>query len=437
MPSPSPDDCRIARVDAREVLDSRGNPTVQTDVHTKGGGFGRFTVPSGASKGRFEAYELRDGDSKRYLGLGVLRAVLNVKKILGPAVVGLDAREQSMIDRKILDLDGTPLKEHLGANALLGVSMAAARAASDTMKLPFYKHLLKTGNHIPLLPVPMMNIINGGKHAGTDLAFQEFMILPSGFATFHDALRAGSEVYHILGKSLAKKYGKSATNVGDEGGFAPPITKVRQALEEVAKAIEETGYTAGKDVLLGMDPASGSFYDEDRRVYKVDGKNLTTDQLFELYGELVGAFPLKSIEDPFFDEDFASFAKITKAMRSKRVQIVGDDLLVTNAKRIGTGIKDHAANALLVKVNQAGTLTETLQAMELARKASYGLVISHRSGDTEDTSIADLAVGTGAGQIKTGALARSERTAKYNRLLEIEEELGKDAKYYGPMFLQG
>ncbi len=435
MPNPTADDYRIARVDAREVLDSRGNPTVQADVHTKGG-FGRFTVPSGASKGRFEAYELRDGDPKRYGGLGVLRAVLNVKKILGPVVAGLDAREQSNIDQKILGMDGTPLKERLGANALLAVSMAAARAASDTMQVPFYRYLLKTSNRAPLLPVPMMNIVNGGKHAGTDLAFQEFMILPSGFSTFHDALRAGSEIYHTLGKSLAKKYGKSATNVGDEGGFAPPIGKVRQALEEVGRAIEEAGYIAGKDVLLGMDPASGSFYDEVRKVYKVDGKNLTTDQLFELYEELVATFPLKSIEDPFQDEDYESFALITKIMRSKRIQIVGDDLFVTNTKRLEVGIKSHSANALLVKVNQAGTLTETLGAMEVARKAGYGLVVSHRSGDTEDTAIADLAVGTSAGQIKTGALARSERTSKYNRLLEIEEELGMDAKYYGPMFLQ-
>lgn len=425
-------DFRIEKIQAREILDSRGDPTVQTDVTTRRG-FGRFTVPSGKSKGRFEAHELRDTDAKRYGGMGVRTAVENVTKIIGPAVIGLDARDQARIDRTMLSLDGTERKDRLGANALLAVSVAAARAAADTSQIPFYRYLLTSGR-TPLLPVPMMNIINGGQHAGNDISFQEFMILPTDFENFAEALEAGSEIYHTLGKMLTKKYGKSAVNVGDEGGYAPPIKIVRIAIEVIEAAIRESGYVSGKDVLLGIDAAAGSFYDEKSRAYTVDGRSISTEKLFELYEDLVKSFGLRSIEDPFHDNDFESFAKITQKFAGK-AQIVGDDLFVTNASRLRKGIETGAASALLVKVNQAGTLTETLEAIELARKANYGLIMSHRSGETEDTSISDLAVGLATGQIKTGAPARGERTAKYNRLLYIEEELSEKATYYGPRFL--
>jgi enolase len=425
-------DFTIQTIQAREVLDSRGDPTLQADIFTRRG-FGRFTVPSGKSKGRFEAHELRDTSARRYGGMGVRTAVKNVTEIIGPTVMGLDARDQTKIDRTMLSLDGTERKERLGANALLAVSMAAAKAAADTSKKPFYDYLL-TGGKSALLPVPMMNILNGGKHAGNDISFQEFMVLPSGFRSFGEALQAGSEIYHTLGKMLSQKYGKSAVNVGDEGGYAPSLKTVRVALEAVDAAVRESGYTSGKEVLLGIDAASGSFYDEKGRDYLVDGGKISAEKLFELYEDLVKSYGLRSIEDPFQDNDFESFAKITRKFTGK-AQIVGDDLFVTNASRLRKGIETGAANALLVKVNQAGTLTETLEAIELARKANYGLVISHRSGETEDTSIADLAVGLATGQIKTGAPARGERTAKYNRLLQIEEELQDKATYFGPRFL--
>ncbi|HZF20917.1 MAG TPA: phosphopyruvate hydratase [Dongiaceae bacterium] len=422
----------IERIHAREVLDSRGNPTVQADVYTRQG-FGRFSVPSGASKGRFEAHELRDTGDKRFGGLGVRTAVGNVTKIIGPSVIGLDARNQSGIDRTMLSLDGTERKDRLGANALLAVSMAVAKAAADTNKKPFYNYLLTSGR-TPLLPMPMMNILNGGKHAGNDISFQEFMILPSGFKNFGEALQAGSEIYHTLGKMLAKKYGKSAVNVGDEGGYAPSLKTIRIAMDAVDAAVRESGYVSRKEVLLGIDAASGSFYEEKSRAYLVDGRKINAEKLFELYEDLVESYGLRSIEDPFQDDDFESFARITEKLAGK-VQIVGDDLFVTNARRLGKGIEIGAANALLVKVNQAGTLTETLEAIDMARKANYGLVMSHRSGETEDSSIADLAVGLATGQIKTGAPARGERTAKYNRLIQIEEELREKATYYGPKFL--
>ena len=422
----------IERIHAREVLDSRGNPTVQADVYTRQG-FGRFSVPSGASKGRFEAHELRDTGDKRFGGLGVRTAVGNVTKIIGPSVIGLDARNQSGIDRTMLSLDGTERKDRLGANALLAVSMAVAKAAADTNKKPFYNYLLTSGR-TPLLPMPMMNILNGGKHAGNDISFQEFMILPSGFKNFGEALQAGSEIYHTLGKMLAKKYGKSAVNVGDEGGYAPSLKTIRVAMDAVDAAVRESGYVSRKEVLLGIDAASGSFYEEKSRAYLVDGRKINAEKLFELYEDLVESYGLRSIEDPFQDDDFESFARITEKLAGK-VQIVGDDLFVTNARRLGKGIEIGAANALLVKVNQAGTLTETLEAIDMARKANYGLVMSHRSGETEDSSIADLAVGLATGQIKTGAPARGERTAKYNRLIQIEEELREKATYYGPKFL--
>jgi enolase 1/2/3 len=423
---------KVEKVVSREILDSRGNPTVQVDLYTRGG-FGRFSVPSGASKGHREALELRDGDSQRYHGMGVQRALESIDKILGPKIIGLDSRDQSKIDRLLIDLDGTENKSRLGANAILGVSVAVSRAAADTAHSPLYRTI--ADGRKPVLPVPMMNIINGGKHAGNDLSFQEFMIMPAGFKTFHEALRCGSEIYHALKTRLESKYGKSATNVGDEGGFAPNIDRVEEALGQINDAVEEAGYSPGQNLVLGVDAAADSFYDEQRKKYLVDGKQISPDDLFGLYEDLAESFPLKSIEDPFHDEDFDNFAKITKKLGS-RIQIVGDDLFVTNIKRVEQGIRLGAANALLIKVNQIGTLTETVEAVEKARKASYGLVMSHRSGETEDTSIADFSVGLATGQIKTGALARGERTCKYNRILQIEEELGSTASFYGPEFLK-
>jgi enolase len=422
---------RIERTVSREVLDSRGNPTVQVDLYTKTG-FGRFSVPSGASKGRLEALELRDGDKQRYAGLGVQKAVENVNKILGPKIQGMDSREQEKIDRVLINLDGTENKGRLGANAILGVSIAVSRASADTAKTPLYRAL--AGGRKPSLPLPLMNIINGGKHAGNDLSFQEFMVIPAGFKTYREALRCGSEVYHALHDRLESKYGKSAVNVGDEGGFAPDIENVEEALGQINDAIEEAGYTPGENALLGVDAAADSFYNKKQGKYLVDGKQLSSQELFERYEKLVESFPLRSIEDPFHDEDFDNFARITTKLGSK-LQIVGDDLFVTNLKRVEKGISLGAANALLIKVNQIGTLTETLEAVEKARSASYGLVMSHRSGETEDTSIADLSVGLATGQIKTGAPARGERTSKYNRLLQIEEELGSPTSFYGPEFL--
>jgi enolase len=423
---------RIEKIVAREVLDSRANPTVQVDLYTQSG-FGRFSVPSGASKGRLEALELRDGDKQRYSGLGVQKAVENVNKVLGPKILGMDSREQAKIDRTLINLDGTENKGRLGANAILAVSIALARASADTTKLPLYRAL--AGGRKPSLPMPMMNIINGGKHAGNDLSFQEFMVIPAGFKTFKDALRCGVEVYHALRSRLEAKYGKSAINVGDEGGFAPPINCVEEALGQINDAVDEAGYSPGQNVILGIDAAADSFYNQASGKYNVDGKVIDSDELQELYVGLHEKFPLNSIEDPFHDEDFASFSGITEKLGAK-VQIVGDDLFVTNIKRVAQGIRVKAANSLLVKINQIGTLTETIEAVEMARKADYGLVLSNRSGETEDNSIADISVALATGQIKTGAPARGERTSKYNRLLLIEEELGSSARFYGPEFLK-
>ena len=423
---------KIEKLASREILDSRGNPTVQVDLYTTGG-FGRFSVPSGASKGHREALEMRDGDRQRYHGMGVKKALENIDRVLGPKILGMDSRDQAKIDRLMISLDGTENKGRLGANAILGISLAVARASADTAKSPLYRTV--ADGRKPWLPLPMMNIINGGKHAGNDLSFQEFMVMPAGFKTFREALRCGSEVYHSLKDRLESKYGKSATNVGDEGGFAPNIDKVEEALGQINDAVEEAGYSPGQNVVLGLDAAADSFYDADKRKYLVDGKAITSDGLFELYEDLANRYPLKSIEDPFHDEDFDNFAKITKKHGS-RIQIVGDDLFVTNIKRVEEGIRRKAANVLLVKVNQIGTLTETIEAIEKARSADFGLVMSHRSGETEDTSIADLAVGLSTGQIKAGAVARGERTCKYNRLLQIEEELGASASFYGPEFLK-
>jgi len=423
---------RIERIVSREVLDSRANPTVQVDLHTRSG-FGRFSVPSGKSKGRLEAIELRDGDKQRYTGFGVQKAVENVNSVLGPKILGMDSREQAKIDKILIKLDGTDNKARLGANAILGVSIALARASADTAKSSLYQAL--AGGRKPILPLPLMNILNGGQHAGNDLSFQEFMVMPAGFRTFKDALRCGAEVYHALRVRLEAKYGKPATNVGDEGGFAPPISSVEEALGQIYDAVEEAGYSPGQNVILGIDAAADSFYNEKAGTYNVDGKEIDTEQLLELYISLQEKFPLKSIEDPFHDEDFENFSKITKKLGAK-VQILGDDLFVTNIKRVAEGIRAKAANALLVKMNQIGTLTETMEAVETARKADYGLVLSHRSGETEDNSIADISVALATGQIKTGAPARGERTSKYNRLLLIEEELGSSARFYGPEFLK-
>jgi enolase 1/2/3 len=423
---------KIEKTVSREVLDSRGNPTVQVDLYTKSG-FGRFSVPSGASKGHLEALELRDGDRQRYAGLGVQKAVGNVNKILGPKIQGMDSREQEQIDRTLINLDGTENKGKLGANAILGVSVAVARASADTGKSPLYRAL--AGGRKPSLPMPLMNIINGGKHAGNDLSFQEFMVIPAGFRTYKDALRCGSEIYHALRLRLEAKYGKSAINVGDEGGFAPPINRVEEALGQINDAVDEAGYSLGQNVILGIDAAADSFYDQKAGTYRVDGRDIESEELLELYTSLQEKFPLKSIEDPFHDEDFQNFSRITKKLGAK-IQIVGDDLFVTNIKRVDQGIRAKAANALLVKINQIGTLTETVEAVEMARKANFGLVLSHRSGETEDNSIADISVALATGQIKAGAPARGERTSKYNRLLLIEEELGSSAKFYGPEFLK-
>ena len=423
---------KVVKVFSREILDSRGNPTVQVEVTTSSG-FGRFSVPSGASKGRLEALELRDGDRQRYGGLGVRKAVENVNLTVGPKIIGFDSRDQEKIDGTITQLDGTVNKGRLGANALLGVSIAVARAAADSAKVPLYVMVLK--NRRPLLPLMMLNIINGGKHAGNDLSFQEFMVLPAGFKSFTEALRCGSEVYHALRSRLEAKYGKTAINVGDEGGFAPPIGSVEEALGQINDAVEEAGYSAGQNVILGVDAAADSFFDERSERYNVDGKWLDSSELLDLYIDLSERFPLKSVEDPFHDKDFTNFSEITKRIGSK-IQIVGDDLFVTNIKRVEQGISSHSANALLVKVNQIGTLTETIEAMEKARAANFGLVVSHRSGETEDSTIADLSVGLASGQIKAGAPARGERTCKYNRLLQIEEELGSQARFYGPDFLR-
>src|SRR3989475_11109165 len=423
---------RVGKVVSREVLDSRANPTVQVDLYT-GSGFGRFSVPSGASKGHLEALELRDGDKQRYAGLGVQKAVENVKQILGQKILGMDSRDQATIDRILINLDGTENKGRLGANAILGVSIALARASADTAKSPIYRALAE--GRKPSLPMPLMNIINGGKHAGNELSFQEFMVIPAGFRTFKEALRCGGEIYHALRLRLEAKYGKSAINVGDEGGFAPPINSIEEALDQINDAVEEAGYSPGQNVILGIDAAADSFYNRASGKYTVDGKAIDSDELLELYANLQEKFPLKSMEDPFHDEDFENFSRITKKLGA-RVQIVGDDLFVTNIKRVTQGIRVKAANALLVKINQIGTLTETIEAVETARRAHYGLGVSHKSGGTADNSIADISVALSTGQIKAGAPARGERTSKYNRLLLIEEELGSSARFYGPEFLK-
>ena len=420
-------DFLIRHVKAREVLDSRGNPTLEVDVVTEGGALGRASVPAGASRGMHEAVEIRDG-GRRFHGLGVLKAVRNVNEIIAKEIRGMDVRDQRGIDYRLIEIDGTSNKSRLGANAILGVSLAVAKAASAAYGLPLFKYL--GGIKARVLPVPLMNIINGGKHAGNELSIQEFMIIPTGAKSFKEALTIGCEVYYELKRFLKGKYGLNAVNVGDEGGFAPPMKETREALEALISAIEEAGYVAGKDVALGLDSAASNFYAGDKGKYFIDGKELRPEELKDYYLELISAYPIKSIEDPFYEEDFESFASFTRDVKGK-VQVVGDDIFVTNVERLRRGIELGAANALLLKVNQIGTLTEAFEAAELAFNSGYKVVVSHRSGETEDNYIADIAVALNTGQIKTGAPARGERTSKYNQLIRIEEELGDYAIYPG------
>ncbi len=409
---------------AREILDSRGNPTVEVEVVLDDGAAARAAVPSGASTGAFEAVERRDGDAARYLGKGVQEAVTAVEDDIAPEIIGIDASEQRMIDQAMLDLDGTPNKARLGANAILGVSLAVARAAATSADLPLFRYVGGPNAHV--LPVPMMNILNGGAHADSNVDIQEFMIAPIGAATFSEALRQGAEVYHSL-KSVLKSEGL-ATGLGDEGGFAPSLPSNRAALELIAKAIESAGLAVGSDIALALDVASTEFYRDGS--YDFEGAQRSAEWMTGYYESLVADFPLVSIEDPLAEDDWTGYVHLTDAL-GDRVQIVGDDLFVTNPTRLQRGIDEGAANALLVKVNQIGTLTETLDAVTLAQTNGYRCMMSHRSGETEDTTIADLAVAVNAGQIKTGAPARSERVAKYNQLLRIEEELDDAGRYAG------
>jgi enolase len=414
----------IEAVDAREILDSRGNPTVEVEVLLSDGTVSRAAVPSGASTGAFEAYELHDGDKSRYMGKGVLKAVDSVVDELGPAVEDIDATDQRVVDAVLRETDGTDNKERLGANAILGVSLAVAKAAASSAGLPLFRYL--GGPNAHTLPVPMMNIINGGSHADNDVDIQEFMIVPLGAETFSEGLRWGVETYHAL-KGLLKSKGLS-TGLGDEGGFAPNLPSNRAALDLIVEAIEIAGYTPGTDIALALDCAASEFFKDG--VYHFEGKELSATEIVAYYAELVETYPLVSIEDPLEEDDWDGYVHLTAQLGDK-VQIVGDDLFVTNPERLAKGLAIGAANSILVKVNQIGTLTETLDAVALAQRSGYTVVISHRSGETEDTTIADLAVATDAGQIKTGAPARSERVAKYNQLLRIEEELGEAAVYAG------
>ncbi len=416
----------ITAVGAREILDSRGNPTVEVEVLLSDDSFGRAAVPSGASTGAFEAHESRDGDKSRYLGKGVQNAVRAVIETIDEALVDFDAADQRLVDAALIAIDGTDNKSKLGANAILGVSLANARAAAESTNLPLYRYL--GGSNAYVLPVPLMNIINGGAHADTGVDIQEFMIVPHGADSFSEALRWGVEVYHQLKKLLSEK--GLATGLGDEGGFAPDLPNNAAALELISEAIGLAGYKLGTEIALALDVAATEFYDEKTGKYNFEGKQLSSDEMIAYYADLLARFPLVSIEDPLAEDDWASWTKITAALGDK-VQLVGDDLYVTNPSRLQKGIDLAAGNAILVKVNQIGTLTETMDAVSLAQRHGMKAIISHRSGETEDTFIADLAVATNAGQIKTGAPARSERVAKYNQLLRIEEELADGAVYAG------
>jgi enolase len=413
----------IEAVEAREILDSRGNPTVEVEVLLDDGTLSRAAVPSGASTGAFEAVELRDGGS-RYGGKGVTGAVNGVLDVIAPELVGFEASEQRLVDQVLLDLDGTDNKAKLGANAILGVSLAVAKAAAESAGLPLYRYL--GGPNAHLLPVPMMNILNGGAHADTGVDVQEFMVAPVGAATFAEALRTGAEVYHAL-KAVLKKSGY-ATGLGDEGGFAPDLASNRAALDLIAQAVESAGLKLGDDVVLALDVAATEFHQDG--AYQFEGKSRSSEEMQAYYAELVAAYPIVSIEDPLDEEDWSGWQQMTSAL-GDRVQIVGDDLFVTNVQRLSRGVTERSANAMLVKVNQIGSLTETLDAVDLAHRSGFRCMMSHRSGETEDTTIADLAVATNCGQIKTGAPARSERVAKYNQLLRIEEDLDQAARYAG------
>ena len=416
----------IARIHAREILDSRGNPTLEAEVTLADGAFGRAMVPSGASTGTREAVELRDGDKTRYLGKGVLQAVANVNGAIAEALQGFDAADQAGLDKRLIDLDGTDNKGRLGANALLGVSMAAAHAVAASRRIPLWQ--LLAGDRAPVLPVPMMNIINGGAHADNNVDLQEFMILPVGFDSFSESLRAGTEIFHAL-KSVLKGHGLS-TAVGDEGGFAPDLRSNVEALDTILEAIGKAGYRAGDDVLLGLDVASSEFYDNGKYHLVGEGKRLTAEQFTDFLASWSDQYPIVTIEDGMAEADWDGWKLLTQRL-GKRVQLVGDDLFVTNPAIFRQGIDTGTANAILIKVNQIGTLTETLEAIAMADKAGYAAVVSHRSGETEDTTIADIAVATTATQIKTGSLCRSDRVAKYNQLLRIEEALGERARFAG------
>ncbi|WP_433793460.1 phosphopyruvate hydratase [Actinoplanes sp. CA-252034] len=414
----------IEAIVAREILDSRGNPTVEVEVGLDDGSVGRAAVPSGASTGAFEALELRDGDKGRYLGKGVEKAVANIEEQIVEELVGYEASDQRLIDQKMIDIDGTDTKSSLGANAILGVSLAVAKAAAVSAELPLFRYL--GGPNAALLPVPMMNILNGGAHADSNVDVQEFMIAPIGAPTFREAVRSGAEVYHAL-KSVLKKKGLS-TGLGDEGGFAPSLSANVAALELIAEAVQAAGYTLGSDIVLAMDVAATEFHKDGAYVF--EGSPKSTDEMIAYYAKLAADFPIVSIEDPLDEDDWAGWSALTAELGDK-VQIVGDDLFVTNPQRLARGIAEKAANALLVKVNQIGSLTETLDAVDLAHRAGFKTMMSHRSGETEDVTIADLAVAVGSGQIKTGAPARSDRVAKYNQLLRIEEQLESAARYAG------
>nr|3ZLG_A Chain A, ENOLASE [Streptococcus pyogenes MGAS10394]3ZLG_B Chain B, ENOLASE [Streptococcus pyogenes MGAS10394]3ZLG_C Chain C, ENOLASE [Streptococcus pyogenes MGAS10394]3ZLG_D Chain D, ENOLASE [Streptococcus pyogenes MGAS10394] len=423
----------ITDVYAREVLDSRGNPTLEVEVYTESGAFGRGMVPSGASTGEHEAVELRDGDKSRYLGLGTQKAVDNVNNIIAKAIIGYDVRDQQAIDRAMIALDGTPNKGKLGANAILGVSIAVARAAADYLEVPLYTYL--GGFNTKVLPTPMMNIINGGSHSDAPIAFQEFMIMPVGAPTFKEGLRWGAEVFHAL-KKILKERGL-VTAVGDEGGFAPKFEGTEDGVETILKAIEAAGYEAGENgIMIGFDCASSEFYDKERKVYdytKFEGEGAavrTSAEQVDYLEELVNKYPIITIEDGMDENDWDGWKVLTERL-GKRVQLVGDDFFVTNTEYLARGIKENAANSILIKVNQIGTLTETFEAIEMAAEAGYTAVVSHRSGETEDSTIADIAVATNAGQIKTGSLSRTDRIAKYNQLLRIEDQLGEVAQYKG------
>lgn len=422
----------IIDIYARQILDSRGNPTVEVDVTLESGAMGRAAVPSGASTGAYEAAELRDGKKAIYNGKGVMKAVANVNTEILKALIGVDAEEQMYIDHTMIELDGTENKGRLGANAILGVSLAVAKAQAAELDMPLWRYV--GGSFAHILPTPMMNIINGGAHADNPVDIQEFMIMPVSASSFAEALRMGAEVFHALKKQLsAAGYN---TNVGDEGGFAPAVKSSREALDFIMKSIDAAGYKAKKDIVIALDAASTEFYKKGKYLMEGEGKTLSSDQMVKYYADLCKAYPIVSIEDGMAEDDWKGWQDLTATLGGK-VQLVGDDLYVTNSKRLLQGIEKKAGNAVLVKVNQIGTLTETLETIEMAKKAGFGIVLSHRSGETEDSTIADLAVATNAGQIKTGSLSRSDRIAKYNQLLRIEEQLGSSARYYVAGFYRG